>query len=225
MATHSSILAWRIPWTEAPSGLQSRASHMTEHACTNTPFSNLNFRVFIPWVSVKILMVKNPGLLVRELLHTLMPTLWPLFELLSWRLLSICNTTLFFFCSLPCFFSRGGKSGTSVPEQREPGWWVEVVVRVGIWGEAWLTFRGQRTPGQMPRLCLPASFENCFYFFIYGHTHSTWDPGSLTRDRTHVLCTNFTEWSFQIFWIILISLKYLLHQVFGKIKFVTEFTW
>ena len=23
MATHSSILAWRIPWTEAPGGLQS----------------------------------------------------------------------------------------------------------------------------------------------------------------------------------------------------------
>ena len=23
MATHSSILAWRIPWTEKPSGLQS----------------------------------------------------------------------------------------------------------------------------------------------------------------------------------------------------------
>ena len=26
MATHSSILAWRIPWTEEPSGLQSMAS-------------------------------------------------------------------------------------------------------------------------------------------------------------------------------------------------------
>ena len=24
MATHSSILAWRIPWTEKPGGLQSR---------------------------------------------------------------------------------------------------------------------------------------------------------------------------------------------------------
>ena len=24
MATHSSILAWRIPWTEGPGGLQSR---------------------------------------------------------------------------------------------------------------------------------------------------------------------------------------------------------
>ena len=25
-ATHSSILAWRIPWTEEPGGLQSRGS-------------------------------------------------------------------------------------------------------------------------------------------------------------------------------------------------------
>ena len=27
MATHSSILAWRIPWTEEPGGLQSMGSH------------------------------------------------------------------------------------------------------------------------------------------------------------------------------------------------------
>ena len=26
MATHSSILAWRVPWTEKPGGLQSRGS-------------------------------------------------------------------------------------------------------------------------------------------------------------------------------------------------------
>ena len=26
MATHSSILAWEIPWTEVPSGLQSMGS-------------------------------------------------------------------------------------------------------------------------------------------------------------------------------------------------------
>ena len=30
MATHSSILAWRIPWTEEPGGLQSTESDMTE---------------------------------------------------------------------------------------------------------------------------------------------------------------------------------------------------
>ena len=39
MATHSSILAWRIPWTEKPGGLQSvgsqsqtRLSHSAQHS-------------------------------------------------------------------------------------------------------------------------------------------------------------------------------------------------
>ena len=27
MATHSSVLAWEIPWTEEPGGLQSMGSH------------------------------------------------------------------------------------------------------------------------------------------------------------------------------------------------------
>ena len=31
MAIHSSILAWRIPWTEAPGGLQSVGSQRIEH--------------------------------------------------------------------------------------------------------------------------------------------------------------------------------------------------
>ena len=31
MATHSSILAWRIPWTEEPDGLQSRESPRAGH--------------------------------------------------------------------------------------------------------------------------------------------------------------------------------------------------
>ena len=31
MATHSSILAWRIPWTEEPGGLQSMGSHRVRH--------------------------------------------------------------------------------------------------------------------------------------------------------------------------------------------------
>ena len=31
MATHSSILAWRIPWTEEPGGLQSLGSHRVGH--------------------------------------------------------------------------------------------------------------------------------------------------------------------------------------------------
>ena len=31
MATHSSILAWRIPWTEEPGRLQSKGSQLVEH--------------------------------------------------------------------------------------------------------------------------------------------------------------------------------------------------
>ena len=31
MATHSSILAWRIPWTEEPGGLQSTGSQRIGH--------------------------------------------------------------------------------------------------------------------------------------------------------------------------------------------------
>ena len=39
MATHSSIPAWRIPWTEEPGSLQSmglQESDTTDHACTSS---------------------------------------------------------------------------------------------------------------------------------------------------------------------------------------------
>ena len=37
MATHSSILAWRIPWTEETGGLQSRGLQTVRHdRVTNT---------------------------------------------------------------------------------------------------------------------------------------------------------------------------------------------
>ena len=31
MAAHSSVLAWRVPWTEEPDGLQSKGSQRIEH--------------------------------------------------------------------------------------------------------------------------------------------------------------------------------------------------
>ena len=31
MATHASSLAWKIPWTEEPGGLQSKGSQRVEH--------------------------------------------------------------------------------------------------------------------------------------------------------------------------------------------------
>ena len=37
MATHSSILAWRIPWTEEPGRLQSRGSQRVGHDMQTKP--------------------------------------------------------------------------------------------------------------------------------------------------------------------------------------------
>ena len=59
MATHSSILAWRIPGTEEPSGLPSLGSHRVGHGCsdlaaaaaTYTELSTI-FNVFVPQVNM-----------------------------------------------------------------------------------------------------------------------------------------------------------------------------
>ena len=37
MANHSSIIAWRIPWTEEPGGLQSIGSQRVGHNLVNKP--------------------------------------------------------------------------------------------------------------------------------------------------------------------------------------------
>ena len=50
MATHSSILAWRIPWTEEPGGPQSMGSQRVEHdrsdlACMHRCIANVRIAV------------------------------------------------------------------------------------------------------------------------------------------------------------------------------------
>ena len=41
MATHSSVLAWRIPWTEEPGGLQSMWSQESDTTEVTFTFTNL----------------------------------------------------------------------------------------------------------------------------------------------------------------------------------------
>ena len=66
MTTHSSILAWRIPWTEEPGGLQSTGSQRVKHsgrilACTQTfHFEMIHRRLYIHmWASLMAQMVSN----------------------------------------------------------------------------------------------------------------------------------------------------------------------
>ena len=44
MATHSSILAWRTPWTEKPCGLQSMGLQRVTHNWATNTLSLLNFK-------------------------------------------------------------------------------------------------------------------------------------------------------------------------------------
>jgi len=47
MATHSSIPAWKIPWTEEPGGVQSMGSQRVGHYLATKPPSP-----YIPWQNI-----------------------------------------------------------------------------------------------------------------------------------------------------------------------------
>ena len=60
MVTHSSILAWRIPWTEKPGRLQSTGSQRVGHDWATSPKINSPRRTAVPtnpsnWVSHNII--------------------------------------------------------------------------------------------------------------------------------------------------------------------------
>ena len=48
MATYSSIVAWEIPWTEKPRGLQSMGSQIVGHDLAMEQACNCRFFFFFP---------------------------------------------------------------------------------------------------------------------------------------------------------------------------------
>ena len=60
MATHSSILAWRIPWTEEPGGLQSMESQ------SQTRLRRLSTHTRTYYSGAKYYCSKNTFVLERE---------------------------------------------------------------------------------------------------------------------------------------------------------------
>ena len=67
MVTHSSILAWRIPWTEEPDGLQSMGSQRVRHdRVTNT---------FVHFIVIFLLLFFK----IHNSFFTLKCTLYPTF--------------------------------------------------------------------------------------------------------------------------------------------------
>ena len=83
MATHSSILAWRIPWTEKPGGLQSIGSERVRHdwsdlACIIGDYTDGLYKevkdtaLLLPWVFCMYFIVSERICLTRTLLLLLL---------------------------------------------------------------------------------------------------------------------------------------------------------
>ena len=51
MAIRSSILAWKIPWTEEPAGLQSRESDTTEQLSTSLDIHSIEPKGYLKYTS------------------------------------------------------------------------------------------------------------------------------------------------------------------------------
>ena len=47
MATHSSVLAWRIPGTEEPGGLPSMVSHRVGHDSSDLAAALIDYEIYI----------------------------------------------------------------------------------------------------------------------------------------------------------------------------------
>ena len=66
MATHSSILAWRIPWTEEPGGLQSMGSQRVGHDLATKRQQQIH-----AYTHTRV--CKISGVMVSGRVHTLSP--------------------------------------------------------------------------------------------------------------------------------------------------------
>ena len=82
MATHSSILAWRIPWTEEPSRLQSMGSHSVRHDWSNLASKHRQNNIV--------------GVLSKNLLHSL-----ECHSIVTTASPTFCSYSLEMACSMP----------------------------------------------------------------------------------------------------------------------------
>ena len=75
MATHSSVLAWRIPWTEEPGGIQSMGLQRVGHDWATNTHTLCSQRAFLHKNSLRIFDTsRNSEKIERK--HTLWPFPW-----------------------------------------------------------------------------------------------------------------------------------------------------
>ena len=79
MATHSSFLAWRTPWTEEPGELQSTGSQRVRHDwATSLSLSNFEVCNVVLLTRITVLYIRSP-----KVIHLLTASLYPLTTIFS----------------------------------------------------------------------------------------------------------------------------------------------
>ena len=72
MAAHSSILAWKIPWTEEPGGLQSMGSQRVRHDLATEHARRHALTHAISWIHLSYVTL-NEGSQMRKAVHRVTP--------------------------------------------------------------------------------------------------------------------------------------------------------
>ena len=66
MATHSSILAWKIPWTEKPGGLQSMGSQRAGHDWATNTFTRAVLRLKVSPIHTNLVKVTQRKIPIHQ---------------------------------------------------------------------------------------------------------------------------------------------------------------
>ena len=78
MVTHSSILAWRIPWTEEPGGLQCTGSQRVRHDWATSPSPSLTelTQSFLLWMRTSKIYSLNDFQIYKSVLSSIIIMLY-----------------------------------------------------------------------------------------------------------------------------------------------------
>ena len=92
MVIHSSILAWSIPWTEEPGGLESMGSQRVRHDWSNLAHTQSVFLGFA-WIQERIYFLYGVCLSITFMVKTASQTCTALYRLCWLSLLSLLMVT------------------------------------------------------------------------------------------------------------------------------------
>ena len=153
MATHSSVLAWRIPGTGEPGGLPSMGSHRVGHNWSDLAAAASSKRANSPWKSVEfpIQTVEGnhvPWSEVKWKWLSRVPTLW---DPVDYTVRGILQARILEWVAVP--FSRGSS---------QPRDWTQVSRIAGRFFTSWATpwFPKPNTGGGSLSLCQLVELPN-----------------------------------------------------------------